>query len=92
MSEWKDCTRYSRDQRVRIPTAFELQSGEIRIVITKAHLYNPGYWTMHCRAVGIDTYDTKLPADQPAELAQQMAINIVSNKLRDLAASLGKVK
>ena len=91
MSEWKDYTSY-RQSGKRVTTAFELKSGEIRIVITKAHLNNPGYWTIHCRAVGIDTYDTKLPADQPAELAQQMAINIVSNKLRDLAASLRKVK
>ena len=70
---------------------WHIEAGEIKISIIRNHVMNPGFWTMHCHAMRMDTIDLKLPSDQPAELAQVMAINVVRNKLKELSSALGKV-
>jgi len=77
--DWKDCTSYSRDNKERIPTTFELKfpSG-LRITITKDHIYYKGDWVMHCKNVGIDTHPLNVKTQ---EEAQTKAIGIVKAKV-----------
>lgn len=55
LTQWRDCTSYSRDDKERVPTTYEITHGYLRIVITCGHIrYRPN-WVLHCFAVGIDT-------------------------------------
>ncbi len=71
---------------------WRIEAGEIKISIIRDHVLNRGYWTMHCHALRMDTVNLKLPSDQPVELAKDMAISMVRNKLKELSSALGKVE
>ncbi|WHZ35773.1 hypothetical protein [Sagittula sp. MA-2] len=91
MTEWKDATSYRRGEE-RNPRTWAVKSGVVRLVVMKDNVNNPGFWTMHAYGLGIEDYDIKLPSDQPAELAQRMAVNIAANKARELAKAISKIE
>ena len=78
--DWKDCTSYSRGNKERIPTAFELRfpSG-LLLVIMSGHIYYKGEWVMHCFNVGIDAHPLIVKTQ---EEAQRKAIRIVKAKIK----------
>lgn len=47
MTEWKDCTSYSRGDTKRIPTTFEAKAGPVRLCVTSGHIYYRGQWVGH---------------------------------------------
>lgn len=89
MAEWKDTTSYSRGQE-RIPTSWTLKRGNVAVVVVQRHRMNPGFWTMHCSALGMDTVDTKLPDGVPAETAQNCAKTMAANRAREIAKLLSQ--
>jgi hypothetical protein len=89
MTTWKDCTSYARGDKERIPVSFDIRSGDIRIVITKDHIYYRGKWVMHCHALGIDTRPLAIGITQ--EQAQQQARKIVENRIAELQADLDAI-
>jgi thymidylate synthase len=86
---WEDCTAYSRGDRERIPTTFEIKSGKLQIVITNCHIYHKDVWVMHCFRLGIDT--RPLPAAITREQAQLHAKKQVENLLAELQQDLDAI-
>ena len=78
--EWKDITSFSRDDKKRIPTTYELDNGTLRIVITCKHFYYPGEWVMHCARIAIDTYHLKNANN--LEDAKRLAIEFIGKSLQ----------
>ena len=91
MVKWTDSTSYSRDQKDRTPTSWTAKVGDISVTVTKAHRRNPGKWTMHCHALGMDTVCTGLPDTVDPETAQFAAKNMASSKARGIASELSKL-
>lgn len=85
--KWKDGTSYSRGGS-REQTAWVTNIGLVRVFITKAHIRNPGRWTMHAQELGIDTKDLGISSNDPVELAQTLALDLCRRKIDDLAASV----
>ena len=81
---WKDCTTYSRNDKERKPTTFEISHGGLRICVTNGHIHYRGQWVMHCYALGIDTLP--IPTGLTKEQAQNEALCIVGKKLAALEA------
>jgi hypothetical protein len=81
-AEWKDVTSYSRNDKERTPTTFEVKEGPLRIVITCGHIYHRPEWVMHCHAVAIDGHPLKKGATK--EQAETEALQIVAKHLADL--------
>lgn len=94
MAEWKDTTSYAQGDRARgrQPDCWTLKEGQISIAVLSGHLYYPGEWVMHCYALGIKEYQLGLPADQPKELAQQMALTIAAKRADQIAATIRRLK
>lgn len=69
----------------RIPTTFEAVSGDLRIVITNAHVHYAGDWIMHCKALHIDT--RHLAGVTSREQAQKAAMAGVRNALDKLVTA-----
>jgi uncharacterized OB-fold protein len=86
---WKDITTYRQGQKERVPTSWEYSNGIIRISITCGHIYFPsGEWVMHCPAIRMNTYETKLPKETELHIVQETAIRIVKDRLKKLYESL----
>ncbi len=67
---WKDATSYSRGDRERVPSAWEIVSGALRVVVVSRHRLVPGQWVMHCDELRMDTVSLGVCSSQPAERAQ----------------------
>lgn len=81
---WKDVTNYRRGERgEKEPTGWATQSGNVSITITCGHIYYPGEWIMHCRAIGVDTLPLR-PCGSVEE-AKKKAIDIVKVTLNNLS-------
>ena len=86
---WKDTTSYSRG-KPRIPSCWTINIGDLRIAVTKGHIYHPGKWVMHCepwfnsREIADDT----LPEDQ----AKHVALDAVRSKVRAASDAFAKLK
>jgi hypothetical protein len=84
--EWKDATNYSRGQE-RIPTAWEIGAGGVRVYVTKAHRMCPGSWVMHCHAVGIDTLEL-MPDTAPVDDAKEAALTTALDKAQAISRAI----
>jgi hypothetical protein len=93
MAEWKDATSYRQGDRAsgRQPNAWRISDGNVSIWVGKGSIYNPGKWTMHCRAVGMDTVSLVLDADQPKEIAQDLALVKAANRAREIAKQIERM-
>ncbi len=89
---WEDITSYSRDDRERIPSTWELRlTREVRIVVTRGHIYDRENWVMHC-APWFDTHSLKLPSTvDNRDEAMARATALVRDKFAALAAALREV-
>lgn len=54
--EFKDATTYSKDDKVRKPTAWEAEIGKCRIYITNNHRDHRPNWIFHCFELGYNTH------------------------------------
>ena len=86
---WKNVTSYSRGDKERKPTSFEVASGKLRIYITCGHISYRGEWIMYCKAVGIDALHMKTCRTQ--DDAENRAIHNVRLKLERLTESLNTI-
>ena len=86
---WTDGTTYSRDDKERKQTAWELSTDYVRIYITNKHLWFPNKWVIICNDVGISSAsEMKIPFESTPEQAQEMAIKIVKHRLKKMFDSL----
>ena len=83
---WKDATSYSRGDRERVPSAWDIVSGALRVVVVSRHRLVPGQWVMHCHELRMDTVSLGVCSSQPAERAQAEAIKLVRARLEKLTA------
>ena len=77
--------------RERQPMTWKLTLGEIQIILVRGPVYDPDHWVVHCRALQMDTVSTGLKIDQPFDLAQTVAINLVVNRIDKLAAEIRRL-
>lgn len=80
---WNDATTYSRDQKDKKQTAWELRLPSLRIWVGNAHRNYPGEFVMHCFALGLDTHRLNLKANTDIEVVKEKAVKIcrmVANK------------
>lgn len=87
--EWKDTTSYSRIDKDRIPTTFEICDGLLRVVVTCGHIYYKPQWVMHCQALSIDTRPLRNAATK--DQAQTEALHIVRNLIEELSNSASRL-
>jgi len=87
--EWTDATTYSRNDPERKQTAWEMSTGTVRIWISTGHIYHKGEWVISCREAGIsDPVKMKISGDATPEMAQELAVRIVKNRLEKMLKSL----
>lgn len=86
--EWTDATTYSRFDKERKQTAWELKTSEIRIWISNDYLYYPGEWVYACQHLRVNAKSLKLPADATPEEAQARALAWVKVRLQKMITSL----
>lgn len=87
---WKDATSYSQGDAERKPTAWSRDVGDLRIVITCAHIYHKGEWVMHCRP-WFDTHPLNLSASTGEKDAQIVALDLVRKKISALYKAIQSV-
>lgn len=86
--EWKDATNYSRDQKERKQTAWELKLPSLRIWIGCGHRNYPGEFVMHCFELGVDTHRLNLKADTDIEIVKEKALKICRMIANNLVTEL----
>lgn len=87
---WTDATTYSRGDTERKQTAWQLDTGEIRIWVSNGHRYYRGLWVYFCYNVGVnEARELKLPKGATPEQAQARALALVKAKLQNMIDSLG---
>lgn len=82
--QWQDITSYSRSDKERKPTIWEIASplkGSLRVCVVWNHRDRPGVWVFHCYALGFDA--EYLPGVQNAEEAKAAALKAVQARLND---------
>lgn len=84
--QWKDKTSYSRDDRERIPSIWQLQlTRDIRISVVRKHIHNPDSWVMHC-APWFDTQSLGLPPTvENRDEAMARAVTLVRAEIDELS-------
>ena len=89
---WKDISSYGQGDRERIPTCWELKlSRDVRIAITRGHIYDRENWVMHC-SPWFDTHSLQLPSTvENLDEAQAKAIALVRDRFTELAIRLREV-
>lgn len=85
---WEDCTTYSKRDTERIPSAWELRTGWLRISVVNDHIHYPGAWIMHCPEVGIRERFLGDKDKLSIVHAQQKAEQVVKQKLEKMINSL----
>jgi len=86
--QWQDATNYRRDQTDKTPTAWEYKTPDLRIWISRHHIYNPGKWVITCFALRLDAQEMKIKEDATLEQAQEMALRIVRRRLQTMLSNL----
>lgn len=80
MSEWKDVTSYSRDDRDRIPTSYAKSIGGLRLTITCGHIDDRGNWRVTCRPF-FEKFLNKRVENYTAEQVQEIALKMLSDEI-----------
>lgn len=83
---WKDCTSYSRNDKDKIPTAFETRVGELRISIVCNHVWYKGEWIFSCHELGLKE---KHLGKMTPQVAADMAYLFCKNKVAHMATDFG---
>lgn len=87
-NNWKDTTTYSRDDKVRKPSQWTLDTGKLKITVLNAHIYYPNRWVLICYEIGVKCSILKAPIETPLEHIQAAGIRIVRKKVEELLNSL----
>ena len=87
-TQWTDGTSYSRDDKERIPTTWELRVGKLRIWITNGHVCYKGIWIMTCPDLNLR--EIVLLAKTKEE-AQREAIKDIADLLEEHSRSIKEV-
>lgn len=86
--EWKDITRWSRDETDRSePRTWEIRSGNLRVCVTRLHRLEG--WFMHSFALGIN--DAQLDSANIDD-AKREAIDRVGQKISELSSAFDAMK
>lgn len=65
-----------------------LQTSQLRIHITKSHIYAKGIWVMHVREFDWNTKHIGVPNEATEEEAQIAAVKLVRQHVNDMLTSL----
>lgn len=83
--KWKDCTSYSRSDTEKKPSVWEIESGSIRIAVTKSHIRCPGIWVMNCHKLGLDCRELGVETKEEAQSESKLVVHeIVAKLLKDI--------
>ena len=87
---WKDVTSYSRDDKERRPTIFELRLGEyFRVVICYSHIYYKNEWI--CSFYGaFEHAQLKMKKYEDLPKAKLAALKLAKKVLEPALAQLNK--
>lgn len=90
--QWKDISSYSKGDKERVPTAWELQlSRRVRIVVVRGHIYRPDSWVFHCDP-WFDTCNLDLaPTHENRHEAMSRALALVRREIEKLTATLREI-
>ncbi len=88
MIKWKDTTSFSQGDKERIPNLWTLRTSELTISLVRNHRYVEGQYVIHCTSLSIDTLPIGLPSSEPIEVAQEIAITKVRDKLSAMMKSI----
>ena len=83
---WKDVTSYARGDTKRIPVSWEIEQGNLRIVVSRHIHYGPDAWTVTCYPV-LDTkgLNSKVLAEAATEALARVKAEI-DKLVSDMAA------
>jgi hypothetical protein len=77
---WRDETTYSRDDKDRNPSIWNLYAGNLKITVHRHIHYAPDIWLLSCS----DFYDKYELPDKDVEKAKKRAISLVSEKVEKM--------
>ena len=99
LTQWRDCTSYSRDDKERVPTTYEIKHGYLRIVITCGHIYHRPKWVLHCQTIGIDSRPLShfgsiepLTSESDLDTVKTRAIEIVEARIDEINDDIKIIK
>lgn len=84
-------TDWTKDYKNDVWTIW-LNDPRIRISLVREHRMNPGFWTMHCPELSMDTVSLGLPDTVDASTAQHAAKNMAAHTAKCLWQALSKIK
>jgi hypothetical protein len=85
MVEWKDTSRYSRDDKERIPNAWSATIGYVDVMMHRHIHYSKDTWLMTSRFLQIEQRTLKEKDD---ELARREAVEHIRAEMVQLMARL----
>lgn len=88
--QFTDATSYSRDNKIRIPTAFSAKLGNIQVYISCGHIAYRPTWIVTCHALSIDAYAIG-NYDEPYDAAEA-AFSHCHTKLSKLNAAFNPTR
>ena len=98
VTQWQDCTSYSRGDKERKPTTWTIRHGFLVITITCGHIHHRPNWVLHCYAVGIDTKritvldNYQFTADDDLDTVKARAIEIVEARIDEIRDDIITIK
>lgn len=93
LTEWRDTTSYSRDDKKRIPTTYTIKHGWLTICITCGHIHHKPNWVLHCAALGIDTKRMyNVDVSDNVETVQHQAIEIIEKRINETRNDIINIK
>lgn len=81
LHQWQDATTYFKNTVDRTPTAWQYDTPDLWIWISKNHRHYPNEWVITCHAVGIEAAQMRVTIDTPLEDVQSMAIRVIRRRL-----------
>ncbi|MEM7069835.1 MAG: hypothetical protein AAF478_13235 [Pseudomonadota bacterium] len=91
MISWQDVTSRRQGEKDRTPRAWATKIGGLKVVITKNHIYNPGYWSLNCEP-WFDAKNLDLPEWVEHEDAQREALMCVKSKIKAISEQLETIQ
>jgi hypothetical protein len=83
--KWKDATSYSRDDKEKVPNAFQLENVSFRLSVHRMHRLQG--WFLTCYDVGRLFEGRQLVAEDLEE-AKKEAVDLVYEKLKGMLEQL----
>lgn len=89
MTQWKDITSYSRDEKDRVPSVWQFSAIKFpRIVIVRNHRYLPDEWVVTC-SPWFEAHGLGLPSViENRDEAKARAIKLVKSTIKEMYDAL----